>query len=289
MEGQCPVVLSPVGENRAGGAGRRNSVWARWGTEISGGPERGRAESQSWRSGRLHACFNGRPAKQRNARASGRVAGDHGARNTADGCSLQEGVLEVELKVGHRTDALRKETLQMLDRLEQRIGLRTGRRLLLPAKQRTHSSQLPAQSVQHMVERLQRKGQGQRFGRRFDGTPVPQSVQQSPQPWSRHGMSRQHLRQENRKTPATAATLASIAAPHPLAPVHPSLAVGRARVVTVKLAVAVQSLSSPACRTAELLKQKRCSVSSLRPCTKRHRTLGIGFGCRNPNRRSSLL
>jgi hypothetical protein len=177
VEGQCPVVLSPVGSNRASGAGRRNSVWERWGTELSGGPEGVRAESQSWRSGRLHACFKGRPAGQRKAWASGRVAGDHGARNTADGSSLQERALEVTLKVGHRTNLLRKETPQMLDRLEQRIGLGTGSRLLLPAKHRTHSSQLLAQSVQHMVERLQRKGQGQRFGRRFDGTTAQQAVQ----------------------------------------------------------------------------------------------------------------
>jgi hypothetical protein len=232
-------VLSPVGSERAGGAGRPNSVWARWGTELSGGPEGVPTESQSCRSGRLHACFNGPRAGQRKARASGRVAGDHGARNTADSSSLQEGALEVTLKVGHRTNPLRKETPQMLDRLEQRIGLGTGSRLLLSAKHRTHPSQLLAQSVQHMVERLQRKGQGQRFGRRFDGTTGQQSVEQSPQPWSRHRMSRQHLGQENRKTPSTAATLTPIAAPHPLAPLHPSLAVGRARVVAVKLAVAV--------------------------------------------------
>lgn len=189
--------------------------------------------------GGLHACFNGPRAGQRKARASGRVAGDHRAPNTADSSSLQEGALEVTLKVSHRTNPLRKETPHMLDRLEQRIGLGTGSRLLLSAKHRTHSSQLLAQSVQHMVERLQRKGQGQRFGRRFDGTTGQQSVEQSPQPWSRHRMSRQHLGQENRKAPPTAATLTPIAAPHPLAPLHPSLAVGRARVVAVKLAVAV--------------------------------------------------
>jgi hypothetical protein len=40
--------------------------------------------------------------------------------------SLQKRPLEVKLKIGRRTNALGKETAQMLDRLEQRIGLRAA-------------------------------------------------------------------------------------------------------------------------------------------------------------------
>jgi len=145
----------------------------------------------------------------------------------------------VKLKVGYRTKALRKEPAQMLDRLEQRIGLGTVPRLLHSPELGTHCRQLLAQPVQGMIERLQRKGQSQRFRRRFDGTPRPPSVEQSPQPGPRDGMARQHLGQENRKTPPTAAALVPIGAPHSLTALHPPLAVGRVGVVTVELTVAV--------------------------------------------------
>jgi hypothetical protein len=223
------------------------------GRSPAAAPRGVRPGSPSCRSGRLPVCLNGLRAGRRKARASGGDVGDYRARNTADSASLQEGALEVKLEVGHWTNALRKETAQMLDRLEQRIGLCTDRRLLLSEKPGAHFSQLPAHPVQHMIERLQRKGQGQRFGRRFDGTPGPPSVQQSPQPGPRDRMARQHLGQENGKAPTTAAAPTPIAAPHPLPALHAALPIGRAGVVAVKLAVAVQRFSSPAFRTAELL------------------------------------
>lgn len=166
-------------------------------------------------------------------------AGGCWAWNTADRPSLQKRALEVKLKVGGRTEALGKETPQMLHRLEQRIGLRAGGRLLLPAKHRAHLGQLLAQPMQQMIKRLQRKGQGQRLGRRFDGTPGQQANEQPPQPWPRHRMARQHVGQENGEAPPTAAALAPVAAPHPLAPLPLGFPVPGARVVAVELAMAV--------------------------------------------------
>ena len=90
---------------------------------------------------RPKAGWSGPRAGPRKVRASGGNAAGCWAWKTADRTSLQERALEVELKVDGRTEALGKETPQMLRRLEQRIGLRAGGRLLLPAKHRAHLGQ----------------------------------------------------------------------------------------------------------------------------------------------------
>ena len=188
---------------------------------------------------RPKACGSGPRAGPRQVSASGGNAGGCWAWKTADRASLQERALEIKLKVGGRTEALGKETPQMLRRLEQRIGLRAGGRLLLPAKHRAHPGQPLAQPMQQMVKRFQRKGQGQRLSRRFDGTPGQQTNEQPPQPWPRHRMARQHVGQEDGKTPPTAAPPAPVAAPHPLAPLPLGFPVAGARIVAVELAMAV--------------------------------------------------
>src|ERR1019366_7878480 len=143
--------------------------------------------------------------------------------------------------------------------------------------------------MQQMVKGLQRKRQGQRLDRGFDGTTGQQANEQPPQPWSRQRMVRQYLGQEDGKAPPTAAPPAPVAAPHPLAPLPLGFPVSGARVVAVELAMAVQSLGSPASRTAELLERKRCSVSSLRLRTKRQSTFDIRFCCPNPRAGSSFF
>ncbi len=187
---------------------------------------------------RPKACLSGPRAGPGKIRAFGGNAGGGWAWKTADRASLQKRTLEVKLKVGGRTEALGKETPQMLRRLEQRIGLRAGGRLLLPAKHRAHSRQALAQPMQQMVKGLQRKGQGQRLNRRFDGATGQQSVKEPPQPWPRHRMARQHLGQENGEAPPTAAALAPVATPHPLAPLD-RVSLATVRVVPEEFAVAV--------------------------------------------------
>jgi len=62
---------------------------------------------------------------------------------------------------------------------------------------------------------------------------------------------RQNLGNENTEALATAAALAAVAAPDPLAP--NTAAIGSLRIVAVKLAVAVQSFSAAAVRALLLL------------------------------------
>ena len=127
----------------------------------------------------------------------------------------------------------------MFHRLEERIGLRTGRGWLLPAEHRAHCRQPPSQPMEQMVKGLQRKRQGQRLDRGFDGTTGQQAIEQPPLPWPPHRIARQHVGQENGKAPPTAAPRASVAAPHPLAPLPLSLPVAGTRIVAVELAMAV--------------------------------------------------
>jgi len=65
---------------------------------------------------------------------AGRHAGGRGPGKAGATGSLQERALKVELIIGAGTVALGKEAAQMFDRLEERIGLRASRGLLLPAE-----------------------------------------------------------------------------------------------------------------------------------------------------------
>jgi hypothetical protein len=77
----------------------------------------------------------------------------------------------------------------------------------------------------------------------------------------------QNLGDENTEALATAATLAAIAAPHPLT--ANTAAIGSLRIVAVKLAVAVYSFRAAAVRAPLLLERKRCSSSASRSRTNR--------------------
>ena len=81
----------------------------------------------------------------------------------------------------------------MLHRLEQRSGLQTGWRLLLPVKCRAYCGWMLTKAVQQMVEGLQRKGRVQGFKRFSDGAAGQQALEHLPQPRRRHGMAGQHV------------------------------------------------------------------------------------------------
>jgi hypothetical protein len=232
-------VLPPVGKAGAGGAARSNSARARSLAErffCSDLPQWKRqippiiAPQARW-------VWGAGPAAQSSA-----VRWQHRRLMGAENClpaSLQERALEVKLEVSGRANALGKQTPQMLDRLEQRIGPQTGRSLLLPAQHRTHPSEPLAHPMQQMVKGLQRKRRGQRLDRCFDGTTGQQAIEQPPQLWPRHRMARQYVGQEDGKAPPTAASPAPVAAPHPLAPLPLRFPVAGARIVAVELAMAV--------------------------------------------------
>lgn len=236
---QCLVALSPAGKIWIAQPVRGNSARHR--------ACRGGFQPPFTRSSRGQRCGSAqRPAPATPGgwlRAKrGWPAGtpvDGGQERRAQFGSLQERALKVELIIGTGAVALGKEAAQMFDRLEERIGLRTGRGWLLPAKPRAHCRQAPSQPVQQMVKGLQRKRQRQRLDCCFDGTTGQQANEQPPQPWPRHRMARQYIGQEDGKTPPTAAPSAPVAAPHPLAPLPLGFPVAGARVVAVELAMAV--------------------------------------------------
>jgi hypothetical protein len=182
--------------------------------------------------------------------------------------SLQERTLKVKLKIGHRTGVSPKEAAQVLNALQQGVCLQAGGRLLLQAQDRAQPGQLPPQAVQQVIEGLLGKGQPQRLESSLDGTALQQPPQPGPQRRCPHGVAGQHLGQEDRKTSPTAAPLAPVGAPDPLATLNLA-ALGAGRVVAEEPAVVVQGFGSSAKGAAELLGQKRCSVNSLSSRTKR--------------------
>ena len=78
--------------------------------------------------------WNPRRMVARKAWLAGRHAGGRGPGKAGAVGSLQERALKVELIIGAGTVALGKEAAQMFNRLEERIGLRASRGLLLPAE-----------------------------------------------------------------------------------------------------------------------------------------------------------
>ena len=284
---QCLVALPPLGKIRAAGLGRGKSAAS---------PGLAKPLRTPWVTGGLSRAARisavARPFRQdwvpmAKARVVGGNADCLGPGKKVGPGSLQKRTLEVELEIGAGTVAPGKEAAQVFHRLEQRIGLRAGRRRPLTAEHRAHRRQARAHPLQQVIEGLQPKGQRQHLGRRLNGTALQPTLQQGPQSGGPHRVARQHVRQENAKTPSAAAAPAPAGAPDPLPAL--GLAVGGAQVVAVELAVPVECLGSPASWTAELLEQKRCSINSFRSPMKRRSDFAIASACLNPSRRSSFF
>src|SRR5262245_21637084 len=111
----------------------------------------------------------------------------------------------------------------MFGSLQKRIGLRTGRRLLLAAQERAHSIQALAQPLQKVIKSLQGKGQTQRLRNGLNRSCRQQLAQQIPEQRGTDRMAWQGVGEENGEgAPATAA-LAAIGAEDPLAPAQAAI------------------------------------------------------------------
>jgi hypothetical protein len=146
-------------------------------------------------------------------------------------------MLEVPLEIGRGTLAGCKEAFKVSDRLQQRIGVRAFGRPLLAAKPGSQSVQTAPQFSAQRIEGLQGKGQAQLLRRGFEREPGQQLEQPRPQPAGSESVARQNVGKEKAEAAPTAATLAAIATPHPLAAL--TTACSGVRIIAVKLAVAV--------------------------------------------------
>jgi hypothetical protein len=154
-----------------------------------------------------------------------------------------------------------EEGLQMLERLEQRIGLSRSGWWLLKAEQASHRSQPTAQPPDDSVNRLQRKRQTQVvFYRGLDRRAAKQLNQQRPQERRRERVPWQHAREEKRKGFPAATALSAVRAKHPLASYE--RAVDHRRIVAAQHAVAVERATTPAMRAGVLLERKSTALNS---------------------------
>ena len=151
--------------------------------------------------------------------------------------STQQGLLESELKFAHRTERISEDPVEMLDSLQQRIGLGTIGCFASPAQPGANSIRTPAQALEHMVNRLQRERQAQGLRCGFDEGVGQQLDQQLRKQRGTEGVTREHLGPENGERAAAAATLAAIGTKDPLSP--GCLAVGCGGIVAVEQAVPV--------------------------------------------------
>ena len=143
----------------------------------------------------------------------------------------------MQLKLRRRTLTLCKGAFEVSESLKQRLSLQTLGRLLPTAQPGSQPVQATPQLSAPLIEALQSKGQAHLLGGRFKRQPRQQLEQPGPQSAGAQGVARQDLSRENGEAAATAATLAPVATPDPLAALRAALS--GLRLVAVKLAVAV--------------------------------------------------
>jgi len=156
----------------------------------------------------------------------------------------------------------------MLDRVPQRVGLRTGRFFLAATQSTAQDVQPLPQAGQQVIPRLQRPRQAQDVDRRPDTGLSEQRRQQRPQPGRGEGVARQHGAQKYGERASAPAALAAIRTEDPLA--TEGLAGGARGIVAVEPTVPIQRLGATAAGAALLLERKSacCSAGSSR--TKRN-------------------
>lgn len=147
--------------------------------------------------------------------------------------SPQERGLEKDLKVFD--GMVRENRLQMFDGLQERISLRTGRRLLPAAQETTHGVQPAAEPPEKGIKSLQ--GKRQRTRASSNGSASQQRREELPQQRSGQRVAWQNAGQKNRKRLSATAPLTAIGAEHALAPGPPAIDPGA--IVAVKEAVPV--------------------------------------------------
>jgi hypothetical protein len=152
--------------------------------------------------------------------------------------SAQKWLLKRELKLADQTEALGKNSLEMFDGLQERIGLGTVRRFLPAAQSTTKRVEPLAQPLQQVINRFQGKRQAQRLGGGFDTGIGHKLDQKLAQQRSADGVARQHVSQKNRKRLSATAAPAAIGTKDPLAPSQQA-AIVLGGIVAIKNAVPV--------------------------------------------------
>ena len=215
----------------------------------------------------------GKNRRRKNGR--GNLAGFSAALWPSARTSPQKRLLKGELKIAHRTEALRKDRAQMFHGVAERIGLKSGRGFLPEAQTGAQFRQTAAQTLQEMINRLQRKRQTQFLGGSFDADIGQQLKQEPAQQRGADGVAWQNIRQKNRKSLAATAATEAIGTKDPLAP-RQEAAVIFGRIVAVKEAVPIQRFLPAAAWTALLFERKSSSFSFSRSRTKRNFFSGMG-------------
>ncbi len=170
--------------------------------------------------------------------AAGRECGANSARQKGGGMtSAHERTGENQLKLLKRAGRRRKERQEMPDGVQEGIGLRSLRGLLLLTEQGTEHVQPQPQPSAQLIKRLQGKGQSQGLDGRLERSAGEQLAEQLPEPGGGDTVAGQHVGKEKGKSSSTAAALATVRTIHSLAS---ELLAGRVGgVVPVKEAVAV--------------------------------------------------
>ena len=110
--------------------------------------------------------------------------------------------------------------LQMFHCVRQRRRELAGWSWLAAAEATADDIQPPAQSLEQVIDRFQRKRQAQGFGAGFDGLAIEQLNQQRPQQRRGHSVAGKSLSQKNREGSTATNALPAIGTEHPLPPQH---------------------------------------------------------------------
>ena len=177
------------------------------------------------------------------------------------------------LKRGDRVRLLREEPLQVLDALQERIGLRAGWGRLLPVQTHPHPIEPAAQALPQPIKRFHGKERVERFRRGFQGRTRQKTGQQSRQKRRRDAVPRQHSGEIQRHGASASTASAAVGTESTLA--TRMLPVGLVGIVAQNAAVAIQRSTQAAVGAALLLERKSsvCNAQSSR--TKRTQEKGI--------------
>ena len=209
-------------------------------------------------------------------------------KTSAERSSTQEGLLKNELKFTYWAERAGEHLLQVLDGLQEGIGLAAGRRRTATTQPTAQFAQPSPQPCAHVVERFQRPRQVQRPGRGAQTLACQPPGQQPPQVSGPQAMARQHSRQQHGKRMPTTAPLAAVGAEDPLPP--QDSAGGLGRVVAVKQTVPVQGFGLIAAGTALLFERKSSCWRAAASRRKRNSGAFIRrVSARSPRRRRGLL
>lgn len=146
-------------------------------------------------------------------------------------------MLKMELKIGRRAHAVRKNLPQMFQGLQQRISLHTDRRRLLAAEPGAKTIQLLTQFAPQPKNRFQRKRQPHFFSGGFEGKPRQQLQEPWPHQRRRQRVSRQNIGQDKRKSLSATTAPSAVGTKHP--PTTDHLAAGLRGIVASQNTVPV--------------------------------------------------